>query len=776
METVLLKSPYLEILEKEVAKIDRVSDQIKNQFLREYGEKISDVISNFSSNPKIQEELIRIMADSMYPNNDTTITRALINAFSSKNIIDFVSRFGDNPQLAVEVINGLGKGINHNITMNTMIPDSQLFLTPHNTIKPSENSRNPVSSIANDINSQSLFNAITKYSNIPEMASVISLFACDIIRKSGSDGIDAYSARLEHQDLMKMLSGPLYKGKMRSEIGVRMAYILAHLENSDMIAKICSTLEKIPKSQSKSIPFALDRMYNVLTLTKAEKFPREKALDIVLKSLENNPDDSKKISKIPLRLLLNANFIEAAYETIQDSGIDSEMIELAGLYEKLVNDRDMQQSFKQLLKSKENAMAVIDQEFRNLCVKNPELLTLNEKKALISTELQRRIESDLSADEAGSRLWAKSFIKENNCNMNQFLDMRGSNFSTPSIKPDSPPNIRIPNEDKIIDIIKISPSENGLLRKGAMEMFVYGLNGSKSKANQTLSRQLLNRTFGEQKVINAIKIWKMVKKEHLAELIEAFDKLDPADIESEKKILDVFKKGLSKLPENSSRDLAYIINEMQSLLENGTFNDFETIIAYTIHGKDNIMKIDSGRVGACTFLDYPTSSWTVFNYAIDPGIVLLNFALSSNGFKTNELNLPELKVYGIAICAIGTFTAKEKNGTILFVDSIEGGIDFKKAIQGKENAIANSLVKLGREIGVDYIGFYTNPPNHTPRMIAKLIPMPTESVRLKLFTETYPFLDAFRNIPGKQKSGVVRRVKLVDLKDQSASISSLRRS
>lgn len=563
---------------------------------------------------------------------------------------------------------------------------------------------------------------LDNYKNSPQIANSISRDVYDMINSGLSKNhIESYAKRARSPKVLEMLNQFSYSESAKSKIWEKFSKVLMHLDsenvkNQKLINSICETLSRP----------GLDFEEAVV------------ALELIDKSCNAFRKCDQINGKIIMHLLDIINFNED-HRSIYPINID--MLELIEpkLF-KFIEEHD-QNSFTKT--------QFLDSVLSYLGVHYPDLLTEREKERLLMPQ-QTRIED--SQTKQLKRFSIGEYVSKNAQNINEFLEMRKRKIPQSAS-----------DKSEIINILHSSVKTSDPSNKAELlGMFTFGINGSKDQEKQVKYRKMLQEKFTGIDSGRAFEKWKLVKNDMLKPLVEACKSLDVDKQPSIDAVLSIFKQGIGKLSEDDAKELQQIYEKLAAMLgeEHG-----KKIIAYTIQGKDNIINIEAGRIRACTFIDNPIGSYAMFNYSIDPSIVLINYSILKDQ-HVNHYELDAMPVYGMAICAIGKFHSGQKSGTMLFVDSVEGGIDFRDAAIGMEIAITESIVKKAAEIGVSHVGFYTNTfPDTYSKLFVDSIEGPEEEIaNISLEITRDQYLDSLRREHSNEDKSIRVPVKIIQVK------------
>ncbi len=731
MQNINVREQFSNIVQNEIKNMD-ISEPAKKQFSVEYKARIVELASAYCYNQKIAQKVASSIVHTANGYGQSSKTRAMLNIFSSRSIIDLVLEFREDEQIALGIISGLAQSVNNSM------PSSVRNLNSTNKINAVPNSiANPILAITSFINSKELIDSINAYKETPEAISLIVMFGSDVAQYGNQQSVDEYARRVRHRSVLKAVS-EFYDQSAKENIAKMFAYALRHLKDEIIIEETCLTVQKLAASP-KIVNKMLEAIYYIYGISSNEEEVRNKAARYLLAVCENNCTTPKNAIKLGIGNLFEEKFVVPAYENMGNESLNREVVEMAFPYIKAINDKTKINSFFQ---SKENAYRQFEELLCYLGIDEPRLLRHEEKKRLLS------VRSIINEDD--DTLGNGAYIAKNRREINEFLHLRKIGFPehgpiTINLKGESRKlDTKITVTSRIVDAFPIGGKNNKKISKqDAIGMLVFGLNGSKNKQKQIEFRNMLKKNFGAQKTDKAIAQWLAIKKEMLKELISAYNKFDAENEASIQRILWVFQNGSSKLSEEKAEELNYILEGVEFMLGSDENTLGRSVIAYTVLGKDNVIDIDSGRVGACTFINNPNNSWTIFNYALDPAIIILNYAISNRKLVIpKQTDVRELTVSGVAICTIGSFIASSKGGTILFVDSVEGGINFRNAINNQEHIAIDPLIHIARDVDVDYVGFYTQAPNPTPKIIADSIDAEIENIELDLPLSTKSYLDS----------------------------------
>ena len=277
----------------------------------------------------------------------------------------------------------------------------------------------------------------------------------------------------------------------------------------------------------------------------------------------------------------------------------------------------------------------------------------------------------------------------------------------------------------------------------AIDLLVIGI-GIKGSLNLDTAgmREKLTRTFGEKEFGRALKAWAGVRKAHMAELRSAYNAFKTCgDMNAGIKIIDIFEKGSQEVESGIEKEaLNGVIWAFREALGTKMLMVGSRMIAYTVEGKGNMMEISSEMTGCCALMPYSSEDGWI-NYAADNGIVLVNFSVIKTPFKAK---LETLKVHGVAVAALGMASIRGREERILYVDSMEGGTDFKHVARKREGEIAGMLAKGARLVNADYVAFYTESAGY-PGEFAKELQLPEENINIRLLLEEKQFLEGIRD-------------------------------
>lgn len=711
---------YADLVEKGMEKVslpEYVKDQspaIRRQFLDRYKNRITQVASlygNLKTGEKIVEHIVGEARN--YP--QTGAVRALMNMFSSKAIVDFVSNFKHDEELAANVAEGLALGLAHNYNGTSFSKGREISGRYVLDV-----AGNPIRAISELLNSDELIKTILAYSKTPDAARVITLFAVNLsLKQNAKKNVPDYAKRLVSRQVLDTIN-EFSDCRGDEDIASAFGYLLSEMKNEEIIGIVCS-ITKILKTQPKKLEGFIQLIDNVYRLGKGDsEETKEKAVKYLARIVERMQENPLNTLRIRPWFLLNENLVKAAYANMERGGFDQDLIDLSRTYSNIVNnDGEKLNSF---FKSKEQAYRQIDQVLKELGINDVELLSANEKRRLL---------------EVHGSLWGVEYgdyIKKNSREINRFLEMRRVAASGIT----KLGSINMIDRDEVLGIVSVKGKKKAVRRSDAVGMLLFGLNGSKDKGKRSLYRNMLQENFGTGKMHSAIEQWNQVKKSFLEDLV-GMSKEDISAKESAEKVIEIFRNG-SKRIEGRSEELEYVIDGVGYMINSDDeYVPSKNIIAHTVKGKNNIIELDSGRVGACTFIDNPYNSWTIFNYAIDPAVVLINYSLSRNGTRERRTD-----VSGVSVCVAGEFKfeSEPKISTILFVDSVEGGMDFRSAMQDNELAVVAPILRLAKEMNFDYVGFYTDPPNATPKQIVSSLPYDLKTINLHPLNSRPVYFDA----------------------------------
>ena len=156
--------------------------------------------------------------------------------------------------------------------------------------------------------------------------------------------------------------------------------------------------------------------------------------------------------------------------------------------------------------------------------------------------------------------------------------------------------------------------------------------------------------------------------------------------------------------------LLEMANTVRGAFDTSSITNGSRIIAYTVKGNGNALVIESPRTGCCAFDHYTGGLKGPAGYAADPAVILVQFAAARTMLRSPE----ELNPIGVAITALGI----ERDGSrVLFVNSTEGGIEFRRAVSGHEGWVLEMLRKRAAMTGAQVLVFGTDVLNETPREI-----------------------------------------------------------
>ena len=537
------------------------------------------------------------------------------------------------------------------------------------------------------------------------------------------DYIESYVKRLGSPKVIELL-GQFGRGESTdSEIWVKVARVLVHLDSEDannqkLVNKLCETLIRV-SYDSEEVINALDLTYNVCTLFSQYGSIKQKAILHLLDIMDFN-EDHRDIYPINISMqeLIEPNLFEFVTKYAQKSPSSEE-------------------DFLE-------AMLV------HLGVVHADLLTRREKERLLFPQ-QTRIED--AAQKTLKRLSIGEYISKNTDVINEFLEMRKSGAQE-----------TVSNKTGTIELIHMgSKGVDSLKEKDELiGMLIFGVNGSRDQEKQVKYRRLLQERFIGIDSGKALEQWKKVKAGVLNDLIEACKTLDIENQPSIDGVLSVFKRGIERMPKDEGKELNQIYWKINALLKEGADSK---LLAYTVHCKDNIINVEAARTSACTFIDNPIGSYSMFNYALDPAIVLINYSIVKDQ-HINTIDVSAMPVYGIAICTLGRINSERKSGTMLFVDSVEGGIDFREITTGRELHVAGAIVKKAAEIGVDYVDFYTNvfPGTYSKLFVDSLEGIEEEIANVSFAINREQYLDSIRREKTGSDKSVTASLKIIDIR------------
>ncbi len=231
----------------------------------------------------------------------------------------------------------------------------------------------------------------------------------------------------------------------------------------------------------------------------------------------------------------------------------------------------------------------------------------------------------------------------------------------------------------------------------AEELLTYGINGSiRDKALGDRMFAQLKSYVGDTNANIARNAWHGMRQPVLKELIAAHQLKDYESVAS------IFRNAAERLPEGRERAaFESILTMVDDAVLRGSISSGPAIVAYTVKDKGNIFNIDSAATACCTFMPYGVNSWGAFGYAADPAVVMVNFSVAGTQVGAKIENF---KVHGAAIGALGRDYSGRR---ILYIDSLEGGDKFNKAMKGNENGLLGLLERFGREIGAEEVAIQT---------------------------------------------------------------------
>ena len=527
--------------------------------------------------------------------------------------------------------------------------------------------------------------------------------------------IEKYAKMASSPKVAEMLCQFDYDQSAKSKIWEGVSNILMHLDNENvnnqkLVNTLCDTISRISSDPQEAIV----------------------ALDLIDKSCKSFSSCESIKEKSILHMLEIINFNED-HKDVYPIGIDMQELIEPQLF-KLIDGYDKNRSTKD--------------EFLNLVlsylgIKHPSLLTEREKERLLLPQ-QTRIE--YPSKKQLKRLSIGKYVQNNSNAINEFLEVRLHNLVASQT-----------NNTRILGFVQsVSKSLDASKNKEELiGMFTFGINGSRDQEKQVKYRKLLQQRFAGIDSGKAFEKWKIVKNVMLQPLIEACKNLDTDKQSSIDEVLYVFKQGIEKLPNEDRKELQQLYEKITAALSE---ESDRKIIAYTLQNKDNVINVEAGRIRACTFIDNPIGSYAMFDYALDPSIILINYSILK-GQHINQIDVGSMTVYGMAICALGKFSSEHRKGSMLFVDSVEGGLDFKDFAVGMETRITESIVRKAAEIGAEYVGFYTNVfPDTYSKLFVDSIDLKEETANVMLETNRKQYLDSLRreqvNDDGSIKTGV----------------------
>ncbi len=558
--------------------------------------------------------------------------------------------------------------------------------------------------------------------------------------ESKSD-IDKYLKRLRSPKVIELISQFETDSTTKNDIATSMVNILRYLDSDDvnnqkLINTLCNSLIKF-NSYPQEVKKALDLIRKGVELFQNSELLKEKVtmhiVDIIEYNLQTNqPKGQPQLIGIEIENLENHGS-QKLYHFIELNASELISPKLHAFIEKesdkMTNDE------------------LMDKMLRSLAIKDPNLLTEKEKERLLSPQQTRIPPNELR------RLSIGEYVLKNVSNINEFLERRKKLDQNARA-------IKILGE---IDL-KEKTEASKLTREDAISMFVLGINGSRDPEKQTKYRKMLQEQFKGIDSGKAFEAWKKVKQELLKPLVAAYQKIDYSDQSSIKAVMDIFLRGIEKLPKEEAKELRHIFDQINIILNNELEESKGKILAFTVGSNDHVINLEAARISACTLIDNPIGSHAIFDYALDPSIILINYALIKPQSPIPH-SIENLTISGIAMCALGKVNSQDNNGTILIVDSVEGGINFSNAVKGKEKEIVNTIVKKAQELGVDYLGFYTNLFDGTyGKSFAEQIKSETQNVNIKLSTTRSQYLDIVRREKQNKAHEINAPVKLIDLR------------
>ncbi len=157
--------------------------------------------------------------------------------------------------------------------------------------------------------------------------------------------------------------------------------------------------------------------------------------------------------------------------------------------------------------------------------------------------------------------------------------------------------------------------------------------------------------------------------------------------------------------------------------------------------KGNIFNIESATTACCTYMPYEVNSWGAMGYAVDPAVVIVNFSVAGAPLAAK---VEDLKAHGTAIGALGRSRSGKR---ILYIDSLEGGDKFNRAIKGNEDRLLTMLQEFGREVGAEEVAIHTIarkwPGADTPVEFANALAMPKARRRMGILVDGPQYFECF---------------------------------
>ncbi len=309
----------------------------------------------------------------------------------------------------------------------------------------------------------------------------------------------------------------------------------------------------------------------------------------------------------------------------------------------------------------------------------------------------------LSGLERATLTESPEYTIKNGKNLATFLERRknGAVQLSPFTNREIAPKIISENVMSASENVKITSDE-------AINMIVRGINGSRDKASEQLAKAKLAELFGEDIANRAYDSWKKsASPADVKRLATAYSEYNAKkDAASAGKVVGAFRDCLNGKDPVTTHQISDIINTLTPVINGDklSIQKGERLVAYN-SGKNDILRIKSNNTGCCAFLG-GVNQYAGLGYATDDAVALINFTIT-NKVGTDMSDQP---IYGAAICVFSKIDGKNA----LFVDSVEGGLLFRSALETQSGKVLDALKAFASDNGCEYLAFSTNPGNSTP--------------------------------------------------------------
>lgn len=395
---------------------------------------------------------------------------------------------------------------------------------------------------------------------------------------------------------------------------------------------------------------------------------------------ETRKDDSLDLFSM-MQFSLSPTFTIAAWGNMGSGSVDIERhtiancIDLPASFEHAGRLERAAVLLEKIFSSESFANKALDQVFTTAEIKGHEALTREEKLRLAAHGI--------------------TWLKDNRESIQRFVERRGSGET---MDPQMKATLAVIGFDtdridgtRIIGRMELKgereiDSYYLIMPYIALSMLVLGLNGSRNNKLEESHRKMLKKLLGDDAVERAVASWYKIRMKHIREMGDAYNS---SDLDA---VANIFRRASKSL---SPRDRANVMDVVLPICRATSGENMKQLVAYTVKGKNDAIMTSGKQTACCAFISDPgNKSSSSVEYANSPGIVLINFSVVD---ERQEQDPEKLRAHGVAICALGTSDRRP----VLYIDSIEGGIRFANAVEGREQELFRIISAYAKEIGAE---------------------------------------------------------------------------